>query len=131
MWKKGKDRLIPVTDPTRKSFKTYISNQQLKYLYEMAEQYDTHIAYLLENGLNNLIKDNSFYFDKTQRLRDKVEFRTTCSKETLVIAQNIAKDHKLNFTDIIQAAVNYIEPSKVKNKSWRSRIEQEGVYNSQ
>lgn len=123
MWKKGNGRLIPTTDPTRKKFKTYINSKQLNYLSELAEQHDTHISYLLENGLNNLINDNSFHFDKKQRLRDKIEFRTTCNKETLEIVKNIAKKHKINFTDIIQAAVGYIEPTKVKKKNWRYRIE--------
>lgn len=123
MWKYINGRLVHVVDKSRVRFKTYISKQQLQELEVLSEDKDTHISYLLENGLENLIKDENFVFNKKNRLRDKVEFRTTCNKDVLKQARDLAKEQKLNFTDIIQASVAYIKVSEVKNKSWRHRTE--------
>ena len=123
MWKIVKGRLIHVTDHSRVRYKTYISKKQLMELEALAASEDTHVSYLLENALQNLLLDNDFVFLKEHRLRDKVEFRTTCDKNTLENAKAFAKEHKLNFTDVIQASVNYIDLSEIKSKSWRHRIE--------
>ena len=123
MWKNINGNLIHTTDPSRVKFKTYISKSQLDYLYNLADDKDTHVSYLLENGLYHLMQDNSFSFNKNSRLKDKVEFRTTGNKDVLNSAKEFARQHKLNFTDIIQCSVNYINASEVKNKNWRHRIE--------
>ena len=123
MWKKVNGKLIHVTDPARVKIKTYISKGQLDYLYNLADNKDTHVSYLLENGLYNLMQDKSFSFNKNSRLKDKVEFRTTCNKDVLNAGKKFAKQHNLNFTDIIQCSVQYINASEVKNKDWRYRIE--------
>ena len=123
MWKNINGRLIHMTDETRIRYKTYISKKQLEKLEQSAETADTHISYLLENGLQNLLQDESFVFHKENRLKDKMEFRTTCNKEILEQARACAKAHRLNFTDVIQASVDYIKISEVKSKGWRHRIE--------
>lgn len=123
MWKVVNGRLVHTTDNSRVRFKTYINRELLKELTEISEKENTHISYLLENGLNNILKDNSFYFNKKNRLKDKIEFRTTCDKEILEKAKELAKIHKLNFTDIIQASVKYIKIEEIKKKSWKHRIE--------
>lgn len=123
MWKNINGRLIQTTDKSITRFKTYISQAQLNHLGKLAKDYNTHISYLLENGLKNIIKDTDFIFNKKNRLKDKVEFRTTCNKEILQQAKKFAKTNNLNFTDIIQASVSYINLSEVKSKEWRYRIE--------
>lgn len=123
MWKNINGRLIQTTDKSITRYKTYISQSQLNHLGKLAEDYNSHISYLLENGLENIVLDQNFSFCKTKRLKDKVEFKTTCNKEILHQAKDFAKSHKLNFTDIIQCSVNYINLSQIKNKEWRYRIE--------
>lgn len=123
MWKNINGRLVHVADPSRVRFKTYISQRQLQVLEELCADADTHISYLLENGFQNLLRDESFVFLKKSRLKDKVEFRTTCDQEILEQAKALARAHKLNFTDIVQAAVDYVDISEAKCKSWRHRIE--------
>lgn len=123
MWKKANGRLIQTTDNSITRFKTYISQEQLTHLGSLAADYNTHISYLLENGLKNLILESDFIFNKRKRLRDKVEFRTTCNKKILLQAKKFAKTHNLNLTDVIQASVSYINISEVKSKDWRYRIE--------
>lgn len=123
MWKNINGRLIHTTDQSITRFKTYISQEQLFNLTNLATDYHTHISYLLENGLKNIVSDTEFTFNKKLRLRDKVEFRTTCNKEILFNAKEFAKTHNLNFTDVIQASISYIKLSEVKSKEWRYRIE--------
>lgn len=123
MWKVVNGKLIHKTDSSRVRFKTYINRDLLNELTEISENENTHISYLLENGLGNLLKDKNFYFNKKDRLKNKVEFRTTCDKEILEKAKELSKTHKLNFTDIIQSSVKYIKLEEVKKKSWKHRIE--------
>lgn len=123
MWKNIKGRLVPMTDETRIRFKTYIAKELLEMLENIAEKEETHVGYLIENGLKNLVVDQNFVFDKAKRVRGKVEFRTTCDEEILIQAKELAKRQKLNFTDVIQASVEYIKINEVKSRSWRHRIE--------
>ena len=55
MWKNIKGKLVPVTDETRVRFKTYIAKELLETLDGLAQQEETHVGYLIENGLKNLI----------------------------------------------------------------------------
>ena len=123
MWKRINNQLVQVTDPSRIRFKTYISRNQLEELEKLAEEYNSHVSYLLESGLKNAAANAEFMFSKNKRLKDKVEFRTTCDKEVLERGRKLAKDHNLNFTDVVQASVDYIDLRDVKNKNWRYRIE--------
>lgn len=102
------DEMIKVVDNNRTVFKTYINKNTLDELKEMAKRENTHISSILENGLESLVNDKYFTFNKSDRIRDKVEFRTTCDKEILNRAKEVAKLYKLNFTDIIQASISYI-----------------------
>ena len=123
MWKRTNGRLIQMTDPSRIRFKTYISKTQLENLERLSVEYDTHVSYLLENGLKNALTAENFAFSKKNRLKDKVEFRTTCDKKILEQGKGFAKSHKLNFTDVVQASVDYIDLTKIKNRDWRYRTE--------
>ena len=123
MWKNIKGKLVPVTDETRVRFKTYIAKELLETLDGLAQQEETHVGYLIENGLKNLIADPGFVFDKSKRLRGKTEFRTTCDEEILRQAKELAKRQKLNFTDVIQESIQYIDTNEVKGRNWRYRIE--------
>ena len=89
MWKNIKGRLVPVTDETRVRFKTYIAKETLVTLEDMAQQEETHVGYLIENGLKNLVADETFVFDKAKRIYGKTEFRTTCDEAVL----KQAKEH--------------------------------------
>lgn len=123
MWKNIKGRLVPITDESRIRFKTYIAKELLETLNEMAEKQETHVGYLIENGLKNLVEDADFVFDKSKRIKGKLEFRTTCDKDILNEAKKLAKQQELNFTDMVQASIQYIKIDEVKGHNWRHRIE--------
>jgi len=92
-------------------------------LKQLAEKYDTHIGYLLENGYSNLIESGTIIYDKKNRPKDRIEFRTTCDKELLDSLKDFAKDHSLNLNDVIEASVAYINYEDVKHANWRYRVE--------
>ncbi|MEK4129853.1 rRNA methyltransferase [Solibacillus sp. FSL W8-0474] len=123
MWKLHNGKLIQTTDETRVRYKTRISAEILNNLKQLAEKYDTHIGYLLENGYSNLIETGTVVFNKQNRPKDRTEFRTTCDKELLESLKNFAKAHELNLNDVIEASVAYINFEDVKHSHWRYRVE--------
>ena len=123
MWKIHKGKLIQTTDESRIRYKTRMSAAIINSLKQLAEKYDTHIGYLLENGYSNLIESGTIAYDKKNRPKDRIEFRTTCDKELLESLKEFAKQHNLNLNDIIEASVAYINYEDVKHTNWRYRVE--------
>lgn len=123
MWKIVNGNLVQTIDTTRKEYKTRISANLLNELKKMADKNNSHIGYLLENGFKNLLEDGTIIFDKKNRPKDRIEFRTTCDKDILEDIRKFAKSNKLNLNDVIEASVNYIDATNVKSADWRYRIE--------
>ncbi|MER2155286.1 MAG: rRNA methyltransferase [Solibacillus sp.] len=123
MWKIHNRKLIQTTDESRIRYKTRMSAAIINSLKQLAEKYDTHIGYLLENGYSNLIESGTIIYDKKNRPKDRIEFRTTCDKELLDSLKDFAKDHSLNLNDVIEASVAYINYEDVKHANWRYRVE--------
>ncbi|MFC5543128.1 MAG: rRNA methyltransferase [Bacilli bacterium] len=126
MWKLVNGKLLQTIDTSRIKYKTRISKALLDDLKIMADKNNTYVGYLLENGFENILKENAITFDKKNRPKDRVEFRTTCDKELLERLKKFAKDHQLNLNDVIEASVAYINTNDVKQESWRYRVEYEG-----
>ncbi|MBM7663742.1 hypothetical protein JOC25_000198 [Solibacillus kalamii] len=123
MWKIHNGKLIQTTDESRIRYKTRMSAAIINSLKQLAEKYDTHIGYLLENGYSNLIESGTIAYDKKNRPKDRIEFRTTCDKELLDSLKEFAKQHNLNLNDVIEASVAYINYEDVKHTNWRYRVE--------
>ena len=123
MWKNINGKLVQTVDDTRQEYKTRISKSMIEDLKKLAEEHNSHIGYLLENSFENLLKENYIVYDKKQRPKDRVEFRTTCNKETLTSLREFAKDNKLNLNDCIEASIEYIDLTTVKSSNWRYRKE--------
>lgn len=123
MWKLVNGKLIQTVDETRAEYKTRISKELLIELKQLAAEHNTHVGYMLENGFDNLLKENYINFDKKKRPKDRVEFRTTCNKETLQSLRIFAKENKLNLNDIIESSIAYIDINQVKSGDWRYRVE--------
>ena len=123
MWKIHNGKLIQTTDESRIRYKTRMSAAIINSLKQLAVKYDTHIGYLLENGYSNLIESGTIVYDKKNRPKDRIEFRTTCDKELLDSLKEFAKDHSLNLNDVIEASVAYINYEDVKHANWRYRVE--------
>ncbi len=123
MWKIHNGRLIQTSDESRMRYKTRISALIVEQLKQMAQDHDTHISYLLENGYSNLLEEGFITFNKKNRPKDRIEFRTTCDQELLQCLKDFAKAKDLNLNDCIEASIAYINVSDVKHANWRYRIE--------
>lgn len=123
MWKNINGRLIHSTDETREKFRTSISKELLIELEHLAEEHDTYINYLLETGIQKVLKADFIQYDKSLRPKDRVHYRTTYDKELLKKLKQFAADHKLFINDVIEYSVNYINPEQARKKEYRSRIE--------
>ncbi|MFC7687031.1 rRNA methyltransferase [Ureibacillus sp. GCM10028918] len=123
MWKLVNGRLIQTIDDSRAEYKTRISKTLLTELKHLANEHNTHVGYLLENGFIKILEENYINYDKKNRPKDRVEFRTTCNKETLECLRIFAKENKLNLNDVIESSIALINIDEVKDGKWRYRIE--------
>ena len=55
MWKLVNGKLIQTTDNTRVKFRTNVSKSILDQLNILAIENDTHVNYLIENGLQTVL----------------------------------------------------------------------------
>jgi len=123
MWKLENGRLIHTTDQSREAFRTNISRSLLEQLAELAAEHRTHINYLLEEGLMNLLEQGTIVYDKKSRPKDRVQYKTTYDKELLESVKVFAKANRLNANDVIEHSVNHIDFDNVKKRNFRYRIE--------
>ncbi|MGE7023381.1 rRNA methyltransferase [Solibacillus cecembensis] len=123
MWKIINHKLIQTTDASRIRYKTRISAALIEQLKQYATEHNTHIGYLLENGYLNLLQNETISYNKKNRPKDRVEFRTTCDEQLLTHLKDLAKQQQLNLNDVIEESVKYIQFDQVKNASWRYRVE--------
>jgi hypothetical protein len=123
MWKLVNGKLVQSVDESRSEYKTRISAALIQQLKLQAKESNTHIGYLLESGFENILNEDAIIFDKKNRPKDRVDFRTTCDKDILNKLKIFAKKNSLNLNDVIEASVAYIDKRKVKNGEWRYRTE--------
>lgn len=123
MWKLVNGKLIQTADVSRIKFRTNISQSILDSLKETAEQNNSHINYLLENGLKNLLVQGVITFNKENRPKDRVQYKTTYDKELLDQVKDFAKKNKLFINDVIEYSTQFIKLEDVKNSNHRYRIE--------
>jgi hypothetical protein len=123
MWIKKHNRLYCVTDESRFDFKTTISKALLDQLFEMAEKYNTKPNYLIETGLQKVIDDGFVEFNKKNRPKDRIYYKSSYDKELIDQVKVLAKRHNLKYNDVIEYSFHFIEPEKAKRKNYRNRIE--------
>lgn len=123
MWKNVNGSLIHTTDTSRVRFRTNISAKLVQELKQMASGYDTHVNYLLENGLENLLAEGTITYDKKTRPKDRMQYKTTYNKELLADVKEFAAEHELGTNDVMEKSIQYIDFDDVKNKQYRYRIE--------
>lgn len=123
MFKSSKDGLIHVTDETRIKFRTNISKSILDTLNQIAKQNNTHVNYLIENGLENVLSQGIITFNKELRPKDRVQYKTTYDKELLDTVKVFASNHDLYINDVIEYSINFIDIKNIKNRNFRYRIE--------
>jgi hypothetical protein len=123
MWKKENGRLVQKTDESRVKFRTNVSQSILDKLNTLADENDTHVNYLIESGLQNVLTQGVITFNKESRPKDRVQYKTTYDKELLENVKEFAKNHQLFINDLIEYSVNFINLNHIKSNSYKHRVE--------
>ena len=123
MWQNINGHLVQTTDKSRVMFKTTISYEILEQLKDLADEHDTHVNYLLENGIKKVIEDDYIQYNKSLRPKDRVQYKSMYDKELLKTLREFAANHELFINDVIEYSVKFINPDQVPKKEFRNRIE--------
>lgn len=123
MWKLVDGRLIQTIDVSRIKFRTNISESILESLKVLAAENNTHVNYLIENGLKNVLTEGVISYNKETRPKDRIQYKTTYDKELLEGVKEFAKKNQLFMNDVIEYSVQYIDDENVKNNNHRYRTE--------
>lgn len=123
MWKLVNGKLIQTTDISRVKFRTNVSKNILEELNSLAIDNNTHVNYLIENGLENLLSKGTIIFNKDLRPNDRIQYKTTYNKDLLEKVKEFAKANQLFINDVIETSVKYIDIINVKKSDYKHRIE--------
>ncbi|MDZ5472672.1 rRNA methyltransferase [Bacillus sp. 31A1R] len=123
MWKVINGRLVQQADQSRVKFRTNISKAIINELTRLAIENDTHINYLIETGLQQVLNQGVITYNKDLRPKDRVQYKTTYDKELLENVKEFAKKHNLYINDVIEYSVGYMNIRDIKDRSYKHRIE--------
>lgn len=122
MWVQHQGKLLHVTDTSRHRYKTYIKEDILQQLKQLALHHNTEVGYLLENGVMHLLEDKALVIQKQPRCAKK-EFRTTMDADLFMALSAKAAALGVPKNRLIEEAVRYIDVETLKDKHYRYRIE--------
>lgn len=123
MWKLLNGRLNHMTDESRVKFRTNISKSVIESLKNLAADNDTHVNYLIESGLKEVLANGKITFNKQMRPNDRIQYKTTYDKELLIQLKEFAKNHNLYINDVIEYSIQHIDIKQSKDMSYRYRVE--------
>ena len=123
MWKLVDGKLIHTTDTSRVKFRTNISRSILKSLKILAKENHTHINYLLETGLKEVLTLGAITFDKKARPKDRIQYKTTYDRELLESIREFSIKNNLFVNDVIEYSVKLIDVENSKKIYYKHRVE--------
>lgn len=123
MWKLVDGELIHLTDVSRVKFRTNISRSILKSLKMAAAENNTHVNYLLETGLKEVLTLGAITFDKKSRPKDRIQYKTTYDRELLESIREFSLKNNLFINDVIEYSVRFIDVENSKKSGYKHRVE--------
>ncbi|GKV68226.1 hypothetical protein NCCP2716_07240 [Sporosarcina sp. NCCP-2716] len=123
MWINQNGQLRQIADETRVKFRTSLSAALLEELKQLADEHGKFVNYLLEDGLKQLLLQETIGFTKDMRPKDRIQYKTTYDAELLERVRAIAKEHKLYINDVIEYSAQFIDAERAKRGQYRYRIE--------
>ena len=109
MWKYIEGKLVHKETSSRKSFRTNISEALLAAVREIASNKNTSTNYLLESGLEKVLKQDFIVIDKSLRPKDRVQYKSTYDHQLLAEVKLFAKKNKVDINDVIEYSVQFIQ----------------------
>lgn len=123
MWKKVNGELVQTTDESRTTVQVRIDNNILNKLRRLAEKHQSTPSYLIENGIENMLKNHIVHPDHHRDIHNRKTFRLGIDKELYEALMETIKERGIKRSDMLEDSIHYIQFDKVKNKNWRHRIE--------
>lgn len=123
MWKKEGNRLIQTADTNRITVQVRINKDILDELHKLAENHNSTISYLVENGIEYMLKNQIVHPDHPRDIRNRKTFRLGIDKELYEALMETVKERGIKRSDLLEDSIYYIEYDKIKDKNWRYRIE--------
>jgi hypothetical protein len=108
LWDRKDGKLIHRITSSRKSFRTNISKSLLESISVNADEKNTRINYLLEDGMKNLLKQEIISFNKFERPKDRVQYKTTYDDKLLAEVKLFAKKNNMYINDVIEYSTRFI-----------------------
>jgi hypothetical protein len=108
LWDREGGKLIHRITSSRKSFRTNISKSLLESLSVSADEKNTRINYLLEVGMKNLLKQEIISFNKFERPKDRIQYKTTYDDKLLAEVKQFAKKNNMYINDVIEYSTRFI-----------------------
>jgi DNA-binding transcriptional regulator WhiA len=109
MWQLADGKIVHTPIRSRVSLRTNISKKILETLKMMAKETNTHVNYLLENGLKSVLAQEEISFHKGMRPTDRIQYNTTYDNDLLADVKEFAKKNKLFINDVIEYSVQFID----------------------
>ncbi|MDS9471191.1 rRNA methyltransferase [Sporosarcina pasteurii] len=122
MWKNINGKLVHVTDESRVKFRTNISKSILNKLRDVAKENHTHVNYLLETGLKEILTLGAITIDKKKRPKDRVQYKTTYDRDLLEKIRTFAVKNNVYVNDVIEYSVRFIDIENSKKQGHKHRI---------
>ncbi|MYL32939.1 rRNA methyltransferase [Pontibacillus yanchengensis] len=123
MWKSVNGSLVHTTDISRVKFRTNISKTVLERLKNVADKNNTHVNYLMETGLEDVLSEGVITFNKELRPKDRTQYKTTYDKELLEKVKEFAKEHNLYINDVIEYSADFVNIENSKKRDHKHRTE--------
>lgn len=123
MWKKTSVGLIQTIDDTRFNYKNRMYDFLLAELKLAAQEYETNLGFMLENGYENFLKSDEVPRKPAKQNSKKIQFMTTCDEELWEKFKAFAKNNNLTLTQAIECSIPYIVFEDCKKEGHRYRIE--------
>ncbi|MGM7723066.1 LAGLIDADG family homing endonuclease [Metabacillus sp. Hm71] len=106
--------VLETSDPTKIKFRTSISKSILDKLSILAKENNTHVNILLESGLQTVLSQGNISFNKKDRPKDRIQYKSTYDKELLDSLREFANKNNLFMNDVIEYSSNFIKFNNIK-----------------
>jgi hypothetical protein len=105
-----------IDDNPRIKFRTNISKNILSQLRGLAKEHNTYINYLIEKGIQCVLAQDVITFNKQNRPKDRIQFKTTYDNQVFEDLKKFAAKNNLFINDVIEYSIQFINVKDVKSE---------------